>query len=274
MNAVQTPQADELRRRSHANWESVAPGWGRHAEFLDGRAEPLTARMLEVAKLQPDDRVLDLAAGPGGLGLLAARHAGSVVISDIAPGMIAIASARAEAAGLANVQTRVLDLEAIDEPDGSFDVVLARDGLMLVPDPARAAAEIRRVGGRFVVAVWGAPERNPWLSTIFRVVTQETGIQVPPPGVPGPFSLSDPDRLRAVLGEGVAVDEVSVPYRAGSFDEWFSRSAALAGPLAQRLASLPAPVLEGIRAKVREAASEYVTADGIEFPGVGLVAAG
>ena len=66
--------------------------------------------------------------------------------------------------------TVVLDLEAIDEPDRSFDIVLCRDGLMLVPDPARAAAEIRRVGGRLVVAVWGAPERNPWLSTIFRIV--------------------------------------------------------------------------------------------------------
>ena len=77
-----------------------------------------------------------------------------------------------------------------------------------------------------------------------------------------------------MLGDGVTIEEVSVPYRAGSFDEWFSRSSALAGPLAKRLASLPEPVLEGISAKVREAASEYVTSDGIEFPGLALVAAG
>ncbi len=272
MSTMQTPPLEEVRRHSAGMWEAVSGAWSDHADFIDRRATPLTERMLELAALQPADRVLELAAGADGLGIAAAQRAGSVVISDIAPGMIAAASERAR--GLGNVETRVLDLEAIDEPDLSFDVVLCRDGLMLVPDPARAATEIRRVGGRFVVAVWGAPERNPWLSTIFRIVSRETGIQVPPPGMPSPFSLADPDRLRAVLGDGVTIEEVSVPYRAGSFDEWFSRSSALAGPLAKRLASLPAPVLERIRAKVREAASDYVTADGIEFPGLALVAAG
>ena len=92
--------------------------------------------------------------------------------------------------------------------------------------------------------------------------------------MPSPFALADRNRLRAVLGDGVTIEEVSVPYRAGSFDEWFSRSSALAGPLAQRLASLPKPVLQSIRARVRDAASEYVTSDGIEFPGLALVAAG
>jgi SAM-dependent methyltransferase len=269
---MQTPPLDEVRRHSAGMWDAVSGAWGAHADFIDLRAAPLTERMLELAALQPRDRVLELAAGAGGLGIAAAQRAGSVVISDIAPGMIAAASERTR--GLGNVETRVLDLEAIDEPDGSFDVVLCRDGLMLVADPARAAGEIRRVGARFVLAVWGAPQRNPWLSTIFRVVSQETGIQVPPPGMPSPFSLADPDRLRAVLGDGVTVEEVSVPYRAGSFDEWFSRSSVLAGPLAKRLAALPAPVLEGIRAKVREAASEYITAEGIQFPGLALVATG
>ena len=281
MNAVQTPPVDELRRRSHANWESVAPGWGRHAEFLEARAEPLAARMLELADLRPDDRVLDLAGGPGGLGVLAARQAGTVVISDIAPGMIAIASARAEAAGLANVQTRVLDLEAIDEPDEAYDVVLCRDGIMLVPEPDRAAAEVRRVlrdGGRFAVAVWGPPQRNPWLSLIFRAVGEQTGTPVPPPGTPGPFSLGDAGQLTELLaGAGlhdVAVEEVGVPYRAGSFDEWIGRSSELAGPVAQTLASLPVPARAELRERLQEAAQPFTTSTGIEFPGLALVASG
>jgi ubiquinone/menaquinone biosynthesis C-methylase UbiE len=93
---------------------------------------------------------------------------GEVVLSDVAAEMTAIAAARAEARGLGNVRTRQLDLERIDEPDGSYDVVLCREGLMLVPDPARAAGEIRRVlrpGGRAALAVWGPRERNPWLAS-------------------------------------------------------------------------------------------------------------
>src|SRR5205823_2349511 len=103
---------------------------------------------------------------------------GDVVLSDVAPEMTAIAAARAEAAGLINVSARDLDLEQIAEPDGSYDVVLCREGLMLVPDPVRAAREIRRVlrpGGRAAITVWGPRERNPWLGIVFDSVSAQLG---------------------------------------------------------------------------------------------------
>ena len=284
MNTVQTPPVDELRRGSQAMWDAVAPGWERHAEFLEDRARTLTARMLELVGLEPGEQVLDLAGGTGGLGLMAAQQVGpggAVVISDIAPGMVAIASARAAADGLSNVEARVLDLEAIDEPDGAYDAVLCRDGIMLVPEPHRAAGEIRRVlrdGGRFAIAVWGPPERNPWLSLVFRAVGEQTGMPVPPPGTPGPFSLGDAGRLGGLLtGAGlrdVAVEELPVPYRAGTFDEWLGRSSELAGPLAQALASMPAPAKAALHKRLQEAARPFTTSDGLEFPGLALVASG
>ena len=76
---------------------------------------------------------------------------GEVVLSDVVPDMTAIASARARALGLTNVSTRVLDLEAIEQPDDSYDIVLCREGLRFVTHPDRALSEIRRVlrpGGR------------------------------------------------------------------------------------------------------------------------------
>jgi hypothetical protein len=99
---------------------------------------------------------------------------------------------------------------------------------------------------------------------------------VPPPGVHGPFALSDPDELRAVLADfaHVRVREFEVPLRASSFDEWWSRTTALAGPLARMLASLSAEVGEAIRARAREAVRPYETSAGLAFPGVTLVATG
>ena len=187
------------------------------------------------------------------------------------------AGGSADALGLDNVTTKVLDLERI-EPDGSYDVVLCREGLMLVPDPARAAIEIRRVlrpGGRVAVAVWGPRDRNPWLGIVFDVVSAQLGAPTPPPGVPQPFSLDDPDRLARLLSDAglteVVVDEVPTPCHAASFEEWWERSCSLAGPLAQKLAALPEADAQWLRARAREAVGAYVTPAGLELPGVSLV---
>jgi hypothetical protein len=82
-----------------------------------------------------------------------------------------------------------------------------------------------------------------------------------------------------VLGAGglsdVTVEEVAVPLRAGSFDEWFTRTSAIAGPLAARLAALPEAARAALRARLQEATAPYATpAGGLDIPGVSLVASG
>jgi ubiquinone/menaquinone biosynthesis C-methylase UbiE len=274
---------EDIRSQVHAMWGSVAHRWGEHADYIDARGAALTARLLALASPRPGERVLELACGTGGVGIAAAELVGpigEVVLSDVAPEMTAIAAARAR--GLANVSARSLDLERIDEPDDAFDVVLCREGLMFAVDPVAAAAELRRVlrpGGRVAVAVWGPRERNPWLAVVFDAVSAAVGAPVPPPGIPGPFSLDDAGRLTDVLAagglDGVKVEEVAVPLRAGSFDEWFTRTSAIAGPLAARLAAMPEGPRAALRARLQDATAPYATADGgLDIPGVSLVASG
>jgi enediyne biosynthesis protein CalE5 len=270
---------EELRAHLPGMWGAVAGAWGEHADYVDARSVELTERMLDLAGVAAGRRVLELAGGPGSVGLAAAERGAEVVISDVAPEMVDVAARRAQARGVSNVQTRVLDLEAIDEPDGSFDGVVCREGLMLVPDPAQAASEIARVlrtDGRTAVAVWAPQERNPWLGIVLDAVSGELGAPVPPPGVPGPFSLSDAKRLAALLSAAglsdVAVEEVPIPMSASSFEEWWSRSTALAGPLSRMLASLPPETNAAIQARAREAVEPYSTDDGLELPGVTLLA--
>jgi SAM-dependent methyltransferase len=275
---------DELRAQLHGMWASVAGGWAEHADYVDSRGAHVVDRMLELSMPQPGERVLELACGPGGLGLAAAERVapnGEAVLSDVAAEMTAIAAARAAALGLGNVTTRELDLEHIEEPDGSYDVVLCREGLMFAPDPARAAREIRRVlrpGGRVALAVWGPRERNPWLGVVLDSVSAQLGAPVPPPGIPGPFSLEDAERLAGLLTDAeltdVVVGELPVPLRASSFEEWWTRTSALAGPLAKLLASLPEDATKAIRDRAREAIRAYETPTGLEIPGVTLIASG
>jgi SAM-dependent methyltransferase len=276
--------ADDVQAHLERMWAAVADSWGEHAEFIDELAAPITDKLLSLSRPRPGERVLELACGPGGLGLAAAARVapdGEVVLSDIAREMTAIAFQRAEAVGLLNVTTRVLNLERIEEPDGSYDIVLCREGLMFASDPTRAAREIRRVlrpRGRVALAVWGPRERNPWLGILLDAVSAQIGRPVPPPGIPGPFSLADAARLAALLSEAgledVEVAEQLISRGAGSFEEWWTRTSALAGPIATILASLPAGALDAIRSHAREAVRAYESPSGaLEFPAVTLIAA-
>jgi enediyne biosynthesis protein CalE5 len=276
-------QQEDVRRHLHGMWDAVADGWREHAGYVDSRGAEITERLLAAAELVPGQRVLELACGPGSVGLAVAPLVapGEVVLSDVAAEMVAVAAERAAEQGLRNVATRVLDIEAIDEPDASYDAVLCREGLMFATDHACAARELVRVlrpGGRAAVAVWGPRERNPWLGLVFDAVSEQIGRPVPPPGIPGPFALDDPDELAALLSgagfEHVGVSELPTPLRAGSFEEWWTRTRALAGPLTAILAGLPAEATEAIERRLREAVEPYAGRDGLELPGVTLLAMG
>jgi SAM-dependent methyltransferase len=262
-------------------WAGVAPQWRAHADEVDSRSAGLTAAMLDGVGLQGGERVLELACGPGGTGIEAAKRVGSegrVVLSDVAESMAVIAGERAALLGLRNVLTATLDLEDIDEPESTFDVVLCREGLMFAVEPARALSEIFRVlrpGGRFAAAVWGPRVENPWLGLLLDVLSAELGTTMPPPGVPGPFSLADAEVLAALVDAAGFVDgavvPVSVPHRSSSFEEYFQLTSDVAGPLAAVIGGLPDETRDAVRARLRSELAPYTSAEGVDIPGVSLL---
>jgi ubiquinone/menaquinone biosynthesis C-methylase UbiE len=270
--------SNEKRELVHAIWAGVAEQWMQRADFLDHRAAAATKALLDGAAIGTGDRVLVLADGPGGLGLAAARIAAEVVSSDVVPSYTDIVNARARAAGLANVTAKVLDLEAIAEAEGSFDAVVIREGLMFAVDPSAALSEIRRVlrrDGRFAAAVWGPKADNPWLAIVMDAVSAQVGHEVPPVGMPGPFTLADELGLgrlaRVAEFRDVHVDHVAVRFHAASFDEWWTHTSALAGPIAGIVANLSEDAKAELLDRLRAASSPYETSDGLDIPGVSLV---
>jgi SAM-dependent methyltransferase len=261
-------------------WSAVAGSWSEYADYTDARHAPETAAMLAAAAPAPGDRLLELAAGAGGLGLAAAdlvTPGGGVVVSDVAVEMTRIAEDRVGAR--TGVEVRRLDLEAIAEADASYDVVLCRHGLQFAVDPNVAAGEMARVlrpGGRLAVSVWGPPDANPWLALVMDAVRTHLGRPVPPPGLPGPFSLSDATRLTALLEEAglddVAVQRISVPMEADGFDRWWARTSGLAGPLSMILSGLDEQGATAIRELARASVAAYAVPNGYHLPGLALVA--
>lgn len=131
--------------------------WDTAAEHYERTAHPFTVRYAEAAlervALGPISRILDVAAGTGAIALAAARTGAQVLATDFSPGMVA----RIAAAGLPNVEARVMDGQALDLPDGGFDAVFSIFGVIMFPDWRKGLAEMARVtrtGGHGVVATW------------------------------------------------------------------------------------------------------------------------
>ena len=90
----------QMRAHLHGMWAAVAPAWGEHSAYADARGAEVAEEMLGLALPVAGERVLELACGPGGLGLAAAARVGpdgEVVLSDVVAEMTSIAGARADA---------------------------------------------------------------------------------------------------------------------------------------------------------------------------------
>jgi ubiquinone/menaquinone biosynthesis C-methylase UbiE len=161
---------------------TAAETYQRH--FVPAIAIPVSAGLLEVARLQPGERVLDVACGTGLVTFRAADAVGPtgfVAASDISEEMVASIAAAAAARGLAG-DFRRMDAEALEHPDGGFDAVLCALGLMYVAEPPNALREMRRVlrpGGRTAAVVWGARRNCGW-AEIFPIVERRTASDVCP----------------------------------------------------------------------------------------------
>jgi ubiquinone/menaquinone biosynthesis C-methylase UbiE len=180
-----------------------AEEWRRGKKLRGEASEAVTEMMLELAKIQVGDRVMELAAGMGDLAVMTARRvgpAGYVLATDISDSMLKYAADAAREAGITNVETRVMDAENLDVAPDSFNVALCRFALMLFPNAAKALAGVHRAlkpAGRFAVTVWSTAEKNPLHGLPLSIANRRAKIPPPAPGQPGLFALS---------GQGVLED--------------------------------------------------------------------
>lgn len=267
----------ELTDEVRTTWDGLAPAWERHRTQVFEGFRPVSEWLVEHVSPQPGQTVLEVAAGPGDTGFLAAARLGDngrLISTDIAPGMVEAVRRGAAERGRGNVDCRVMDAQRLDLDDASVDGVLCRLGFMLMPDPAAAFREVRRVlreGGRLAYAVIGSPPANPWMGLMMMGLVERGHAPAGDPFAPGgPFSLSDHDRNRALLTEA-GFDDVEVTDLTGAMQfespaGYWDLQSQVGGPIPAIIEGLPVDEVAEIRATVEAMVEQYATSDGYAVP--------
>lgn len=278
--AMEPRELDEQQREL---WRRGAQGWERRQGTLREKTAPVSRWLVDAIDPQPGERVLDVAAGPGETGFMAAQRLGEhgrLLSTDQAPEMIELARRRAAELGLTNVEFAVIDAQRLELEPRSFDAAVCRWGYMLMADPDAALRRTRLVlrdGGRLALATWDRPDRNLWMAAPVMALVAHGALPPPNPADPSPFALPDPAdlerRLRSAGFSSVRTDRVEFPQRYPSFDEYWAETMDLAAPIAGAVASLTPDAVETVRAAARQTLSQFTGADGrIEAPASAVVA--
>ena len=265
--------SEDIRQQSRARWTATAKGWGVRADQLRRATMPVATWMVEALRPQPGDTLLELAAGPGDTGFLAAEliePGGTLICSDFVPEMLSVAQERAEALGLRNVRFKQIDAEtSIDVEAASIDGVLCRWGYMLMADPVSALTQTRRVlrpGGRLALAAWTGPDDNLWSAIPMRELVRRGLEERPDPDAPGQFAWAEQAVIAERLQEAGFVDfelaavDFTIAY--ASLDDWWASTQDLSMRFADATSGMDAGTRAEIQAALAEAAGPFTDGDG------------
>lgn len=214
-------------------WNQVAEGY---AIDLLPAFELFAGDALRFAELSPPDQIIDVAAGPGTLSLLAAPRVASVEAIDFSEEMVRILAQRAAEAGHSNVTVQRGDGQKLPFGDATFDAAFSMFGLMFFPDRAAGFREMRRVlkmGGRAVVSSWAPMDQVPVLAKLFGAIGELL------PGIgfgSGKAPLSEPTGFREEMEDAgfsqVEIRTVEHQVRHASMAEFWESQVRSSAPVA------------------------------------------
>lgn len=216
------------------SWSSVA---AEYDSAFAGYTGAYSDALLDLVEVGAGDRVLDVAAGSGAFSLRVAARGAAVTATDFAPGMVEFLRERFAAAGHERGTATVMDGQALDLPDGSFDLSVSMFGVIFFPDIDAGLHELARVtrpGGRVAVATWDLAGFR-----LVDLVREALRRALPELDIPSPepvwARIGDADGLAAALAgaglEAVAVHPVTRAWTWEDPEEFFRQLPAWSPPV-------------------------------------------
>jgi SAM-dependent methyltransferase len=273
MTATSAVPIDPANRGQLAAWDGDEGGyWAEHADRFDRSVAAYHERLLATAGIGDTDRVLDIGCGTGQTTRDAARAAtrGAAIGVDLSARMLEVARRRAAEEGMTNASFEQVDAQIHPFPPGAFDVAISRTGAMFFGDLAAAFTNIGRAvapGGRLVLLTWQPLSANEWIREISGALAAGRDLPAPPPDAPGPFALSEPDRVRSIL---TAAGFTDIGLEAATAGMWFGDDAEDAhrfvlGLMGWMLQGLDDPGRQRAVDALRATMAAHETVDGIVF---------
>jgi ubiquinone/menaquinone biosynthesis C-methylase UbiE len=195
---------EKIRDQQKETWNTFSPGWRKWDEFMMEFLKPFGDEIIRMIEPREGDSILDVASGTGEPGLTISEMIGKgkVVITDLAEGMLDVARDNALRRGDVNIEIINCDVSELPFDDNSFDAISCRMGFMFFPEMQMAADEMYRVlkpGGKIAAAVWGAPEKNFWITSIMSAINRNLQVPTPVTDAPGMFRCAKSGLLAGVL---------------------------------------------------------------------------
>lgn len=252
-------QQEDIREQQKQSWNKFSGGWKKWDDLTMQFLSPPGREIIEALQPAGNQVILDIAAGTGEPGLTIAGMVpqGKVVITDLAPDMLAIAAANAASRGITNIETRACDVCELPFDDNSFDAISCRFGFMFFPDMQLAANEMARVlktGGRIATSVWGTPDKNAWITTMMGTIGKNIQLPPPVPGGPGMFRCAQPGLMKAVFAQAgfknITEKEVPTPLQAGTADVYWNMMTEIGAPIVAAFAKADEATIAKIKTQV------------------------
>lgn len=268
-------EADLQRRIQRYGWDKASR---YYEKFWHKQLKPAQDRMMEIANIQPGQKVIDIACGSGLVSFRAAELVGEkglILGNDISESMINLCLELADKRKIRNIGFERMDAEQLNVKDNEFDIALCALGLMYVPNPINALKEMYRVlkpGGKAVALVWGQRDRCGW-AEIFNIVDKRVSSEV----CPMFFNLGNREMLSmsfAAAGlSDLSTERLNIPLEYDS-DEEACGAAFAGGPVALAYNKFSDDVKKEAQGEYIDSIRSYRKGNGYLVPGEFVITIG
>lgn len=228
MNNEKTFDPIKYKMTAISNWNTVAHSY--HDDWASEDIGPFksTQKIVSLASINPNDKVLDIACGTGVVSKRISKKLGKkglLIGCDIAYYTLKIAKEEILYSNFHQVQ---MDSEHMSFSKIKFDKILCQFGMMFFINPFQVLVNIREYlskRGKLIIAVHGDSDKTPYFSSIMKSIVKHIP-QIRPEGTPNVHSLGKDGVLEKMLIDSnyskIKIYKKKFVYNAGTFEQYWN----------------------------------------------------